>query len=352
MLTDWFLPDWAPNIHPLIVHFPIALILTAVGVNLLALVFRRTGWLRELTALLFILGGISALVTYFSGRQAADLVTLPAAANPVLSRHADLALITVIYFGFLAVVHAFLWWRRIAVAAWLAWLLFVLAAAGSSLIVFTGDRGAKLVYYYGVGVHQAEPEAPPPAAPATFHLSDDGSWEWTPAMPGTPEFPGVFRWMEGDARTVSLSRYGDEQGIAVAPEQPPGMWVAGPAIEDIQVTARVNLDLFDGVLFLVHHVQDKENYDFLALSRSDMRLGRMVAGKARIFQEKPVDFQGWVTLRVVGAGRHFRGYLNDKLVTHGHQSALPAGSAGLRLEGSGKLGIRQLTAQVLAEEDH
>jgi len=29
------IPDWAPNIHPMIVHFPIAILLAAIGADLL-----------------------------------------------------------------------------------------------------------------------------------------------------------------------------------------------------------------------------------------------------------------------------------------------------------------------------
>lgn len=34
-------PEWAPNVHPLIVHFPIALLFAAVLVDAAALAVRR-----------------------------------------------------------------------------------------------------------------------------------------------------------------------------------------------------------------------------------------------------------------------------------------------------------------------
>ena len=61
------IPDWAPNIHPMIVHFPIALILAAIGTDLLALAIRRWDWLRPATVALYVVGGASAVFTYFTG---------------------------------------------------------------------------------------------------------------------------------------------------------------------------------------------------------------------------------------------------------------------------------------------
>ncbi|MCS3710001.1 putative membrane protein, partial [Salinibacter ruber] len=46
------IPDWAPNIHPMIVHFPIALIVGALGADIFSLVLRRWEWLRPATVAL------------------------------------------------------------------------------------------------------------------------------------------------------------------------------------------------------------------------------------------------------------------------------------------------------------
>lgn len=83
--------DWAPNIHPMIVHFPIALVFGAIGAGLLALIFRRWAWLRLATVALYVVGGASAVFTYFTGTWAADAVSVSAEAQPVLTEHSNLA---------------------------------------------------------------------------------------------------------------------------------------------------------------------------------------------------------------------------------------------------------------------
>jgi len=55
-------------------------------------------------------------------------------------------------------------------------------------------------------------------------------------------------------------------------------------------------------------------------------------------------------MRVVGDGRHFRGYVNTKLVAHGHDSELPAGPVGLYIKGTGTAVISDLIVTSLRKE--
>ena len=41
-----FIPDWAPNVHPMLVHFPIALLCVAVLLDAVALAMRKQAGLR------------------------------------------------------------------------------------------------------------------------------------------------------------------------------------------------------------------------------------------------------------------------------------------------------------------
>ncbi len=54
------IPDWAPNVHPMVVHFPIAFVAGALGADLLSLVVRRWTWLRPATVALYGVAGVNA----------------------------------------------------------------------------------------------------------------------------------------------------------------------------------------------------------------------------------------------------------------------------------------------------
>jgi uncharacterized membrane protein len=147
-----FLPEWAPNIHPMLVHFPIAWLIAAIVVDLASLVLPRWRWAENLAAVLYPAGAASALITYLTGRQAAASVWMPGMAHALVQQHWNWALATTAFFGALAAVRLGLLVtkKRPSFAARMA-----LAAAGLGgliLLFYTGELGARLVYQYGVGV--------------------------------------------------------------------------------------------------------------------------------------------------------------------------------------------------------
>ena len=73
-----FLPEWAPNVYPILVHFPIALLVIAVLFDGAALFLRKQPGVRTAAVALFTLGAIAALAAFFTGRAAADEILLPA----------------------------------------------------------------------------------------------------------------------------------------------------------------------------------------------------------------------------------------------------------------------------------
>ena len=98
------LPDWAPNIHPLVVHFPIAWWIAAVIVDLIALMLPRAAWANTTASTLYPAGAVSAAVAYFTGRQAAATVFTPGMAHPIVLEHWNWALVTTIGFALIAVL--------------------------------------------------------------------------------------------------------------------------------------------------------------------------------------------------------------------------------------------------------
>ena len=69
-------PDWAPNIHPLLVHFPIALLCAAAAVDVVGWAFRRNRQLRQLATLLYVLGTGGAIVAWQDLRMPVSVVAV------------------------------------------------------------------------------------------------------------------------------------------------------------------------------------------------------------------------------------------------------------------------------------
>ena len=98
------IPDWAPNIHPLLVHFPIALLYAAIAVDLVGCACWCNKPLRQAATLLYGLGAVGAIAAYLTGHAASQTVWLPGMAEPVLKEHWDWAWRTVWFFPIVTVV--------------------------------------------------------------------------------------------------------------------------------------------------------------------------------------------------------------------------------------------------------
>ena len=76
------LPEWAPNIHSFIIHFPFALLTTAVLIDLASLFTRRWIGVWITAVALFTLGALGTLVAFFTGQATAEAVELPPVRRP------------------------------------------------------------------------------------------------------------------------------------------------------------------------------------------------------------------------------------------------------------------------------
>ena len=145
------IPDWAPNIHPLIIHFPIALLSLAVFTSFVEIILAKE-WVSKSRIWLYVMGSASALAAVLTGREAADSVSPPFKAELTLSNHSDMAHYTLYFFIAFTVVQLVLVRYGKGDEKWIKILLLVAAGIGLFLLFQTGDLGAKLVYKYGVGI--------------------------------------------------------------------------------------------------------------------------------------------------------------------------------------------------------
>ena len=155
---DFNLASFLPtSIHPMVVHFPIALLITAALFEAGCLVFRGFLWLDRAATALMTLGGIGAGVAYLSGERAAEAAApVAGVAQGVLADHEDLALLTLIACGIAVALRLFVsWLGRHDLEVHLG--IFRLAAlvavfASVALLVLTAFHGGQLVFDHGIGV--------------------------------------------------------------------------------------------------------------------------------------------------------------------------------------------------------
>lgn len=362
------LPDWAPNIHPIIVHFPIALLVVAVLFDGLSLFLRERSNVRSAAVALFLLGAVAAAGAFFTGRAAADGILLPTAAQPTLTDHENWAALTVWFYGVFALIRLVLLWfdrrGRPLAKGWNYVLVFLIGAGGLFLLVQTGDQGAKMVFQYGVGVQAVPPDNLEQHDHDTDHdedmendhvmdeptikhptVAENGSWHWTPGPGARRVLEETFQFLEGGLDDLSITE--EDSLISLDLQGGPVLFVTGDALESIQVDIALNVEQFDGAVRLVHHVRDPLNYYFLALEEGMIRQGRVDHGVIDVFDEETLPLSGWLAMRAVSDGSHFRGYLGAEMPVHGHSSPPEAGLVGLRLEGTGIVLLRSIGVQVL-----
>ena len=342
-----FIPEWAPNVHPMFVHFPIGLLFTALALDLLGLLTSKLTWLRAAAILLYVLGALAALFAYLSGESAAEDILVPAAAEGLLTEHEQLAFWTLMFFGVYAVVRLVIEALTRGGRLWMRVALLILAVPGAVLVWETAEHGSELVYNHGVGVRAVAGERESPEAPAApqasgIELNENGSWNWRPT--GAAPNDSLVRWIEGSPNDLTLTA-DSTAGAVLRSAQAPIMFVVDSDLEKTQVAAELNPG--DAGIMLVHHLQPNGDFEFLELVDGRLRLGRMRDGQVSVADSAEVDAGGWLRLRAAGDGSHFRGYVNDRLLVHAHWTALPPGPAGIRITRADTLQLRSLGAQPL-----
>ncbi len=139
-----------PYLHPLAVHFPLALLLTGAGTAVLY-ALTGTGFWRRITLMLFLLGFIGAIVARQSGEAMEEDVEGEEMAELFLEEHAAMANRTVLASGLtlLVLVAAEVrnWTgRRRKDRLWLRFTVVVLAVLSGVLVAYTGHLGGLMVW--------------------------------------------------------------------------------------------------------------------------------------------------------------------------------------------------------------
>lgn len=147
-------------IHPMIVHFPIVLVICLFALDAYAAARVRTagadgadGAVGNAAVILAAAAGVFALVAYMFGDQAYDIaVAAGRAPASVLEMHQDLGSTTAFAIAAWAVVRIFLWWRQVRFGSSLRLALAGVDGLLVAAVLVTAFYGGRLVYDYGVAV--------------------------------------------------------------------------------------------------------------------------------------------------------------------------------------------------------
>lgn len=144
-------------IHPIVVHFPIALLCASVAFDALASRW-PTGGLRETSLYTLLAGVMAAGLAVVTGGMEEDLAKRAGAPESVLELHESLGQVTLVLFVALL---------GLRLAMQLGWLKEIralslgLSAIGIVILALTGYWGGDLVYTYGIGVKAIMPTMTP-----------------------------------------------------------------------------------------------------------------------------------------------------------------------------------------------
>ena len=350
-----------PNLHPALVHFPIALAGAALLFDGASILKPRERWNHAAVALWW-LAAAGGLATYFAGRAAADaLGMLPPEVERAVGTHADMA-----WWALLSVVGVAL--LRTSTEAWSGKgrvLALVGLAAGCGvqvLIVRTADLGGALVYRHGVAVtsrarvvpdrqeHAARPAAESPNGDwSDVVRTRAGSWTWTPS-PGDGSVLGrVLERPGGDARLevevlpaasrgIQLRVAGD--GWLLLPER----W------EDVRVEADVDVSEFDGVVGLAVLSANAPNGFSLEVGPGgevSLRSGQDEPWRA--LDRGRTELRGGpISLALSASKGHWKGFIGERGVVHAHGSLPKPRQVAFVLRGNGPVTISAVRITSLA----
>lgn len=174
------IPSW-DAMHPLIVHFPIALLLVTPILVIFGIALPKQA--RGLFIAALVVMALGTIATYFAvatGEAAGELAERTPGAAAVLEQHEDLAETTRLIFTALTAVFAAILFvpsifkralnRKIAVAVNMLFLMFY--AGGAVFLMNVAHQGGRLVHEFGVRASISSQPAPA-TKPAKPHDDDD-----------------------------------------------------------------------------------------------------------------------------------------------------------------------------------
>jgi uncharacterized membrane protein len=136
------------HFHPMIVHFPIALLLAGILADLASLIYKNEPCLKKAGFYLQISGTLGAIAAFLTG-----FLFTPELAGPVREireTHELFAQITMWVMIVSSIVRIYLVVKKMEETNW-KWLSLILFLIGATAVGITGYLGGNMVYIYLIG---------------------------------------------------------------------------------------------------------------------------------------------------------------------------------------------------------
>lgn len=140
------------TIHPMVVHFTIAIIYLAGLSGIASILLRKSDFFIKMFWLLIVLSFLSTIAAGAAGVISESYISqYPKGANQVLHDHKQFAVLTGIFVSIALIIQSWSCYRtlREMKPSWIAVIAMVLSIVFVSM---TGHLGGTAVYHYGVGV--------------------------------------------------------------------------------------------------------------------------------------------------------------------------------------------------------
>ncbi|MGR8941577.1 MAG: DUF2231 domain-containing protein [Gammaproteobacteria bacterium] len=156
------------NIHPLLVHFPIAFLSAFFVLDLAGTVFAKPSW-RAVAGWLLYLGAVASIFTATAGFIASESVPHGSDVHDIMENHEHFGIVVVILALLLSAWRLF---KRGVIEGAANSLFLIVSAIMCGIMMLGADLGGLMVYRHGVGV-----SAVPVSAEAVMHHHEGDAHE-------------------------------------------------------------------------------------------------------------------------------------------------------------------------------
>lgn len=142
--------EFLAELHPKVIHFPIALLLTYVLLEFIGIIFKREFY-QKTAHLLLLLGVIGSFFAVLTGNQAFTVYEYwNKQSSALFNNHQTFANLTVWYFTGILVLRTYLVVKK-KFSTSFKYIMIALALFGGYLVYQTSEYGGELVNKFGIG---------------------------------------------------------------------------------------------------------------------------------------------------------------------------------------------------------